>query len=186
MAQHLQQGQPLDAMLLEKHASMAGFFFQEGRQQLAPLHAPLAGTEDMDQGPLHHPHKSERTVGLEGLPLGHHLEGLSQHGLQVGAQGIQLHAAASQDLGGMDIVQQGQQQVLQGHILVAPALGQVEGPLETPVQLRTDLRHRRPPPRGAGGSPRVRPIGGPVRPGFPPHPACRCLPRPRPPGAPPA
>ena len=186
VAEHLQQGQPLDAMLLEELACVAGFLFQKGWKQLTALHASLAGAEGVDQGPLHHPHESKRAVGLEGLALGHHLECLSQHSLQVGAQGVQLHAAALQDSGRMGIVHQGQQQVFQSHVLVAAALGQVEGPLETLVQLGTDLRHRRPPPRGAGGSPRALPAGGLARPVFPPHPACRRLPPPRPPGAPPA
>ena len=186
VAEHFQQGQPLDAVLFEELARVAGFLFQKSRQQLAALHAPLAGAEGVDQGPLHHAHESQRAVGLEGLALGHHLESLSQHGLQVGPQGVQLHAAALQDPGRVGIVHQGQQQVLQGHVLMAAALGQVEGPLETLVQLGTDLRHRRPPRRGAGGSPRARPAGGPVRPGFPPHPAYRCPPHPRPPDVPPA
>ena len=147
MAQHLQQGQALDAVLLKELMRMAGVLFQKGRQQLTALHGRLAGAEGVDKGPLHHPDEAKRAVGLEGLTLGHQFKGSFQHSLQVGSKGIQLHAAALQDPGGVSIIQQRQQQMFQGHILVTAGFGQLKGPLETLVQLGTDLRgirHRSP------------------------------------------
>ncbi len=127
---------------------MARFLLQEGRQQLAAADLPLPGAEGVDQGPLHHPHEAQGAVGLDLLALGNPLEQLFQGRLKVAPERVQLHAAALQGPGGMGIVQEGQQEVLQGHILMAPRLGQLEGPLEALVQVRADLggfRHPRPP-----------------------------------------
>ena len=149
MAQHLEQGEPLHPVALQEVARVAGLLLQEGRQQLARKDLLPAGAERVDERPLHHPHKAQGAVGLEGLALGHRVEGLGQHALQVGAEGFKLHAAAQQGPGGMGILQQGQQQVLKPHVLVAADLGEIEGPLEILVQIGADLgrvRHVRPPP----------------------------------------
>ena len=149
MAQHLQQGQPLDAVALQQMARRAGLLLEECRQQFPPADVLATRAEGVNQGALHHSNEAKCAVGLEGLTVGHGLEGVAQHGLQIGAQGVQLHAAALQGPGGVGIVQQGQQQVFQGHILMAASLGQLKGPLETLVQFGAQLRrirHLRPPP----------------------------------------
>ena len=94
----------------------------------------------MHNGALEHALERNRLDGTARLPLGQGLELLVEMSGQVFAKAVQFRAASPENLGGIWIVRQGEQKVLQRHVLVAPSLCLANGRIKRHFQLTSTHR----------------------------------------------
>jgi hypothetical protein len=89
---------------------------------------------------LEHPVDAEGLLHVEGGALGHALHRVLEEAPQLALESAHVGAAGAQGLGGPRVLQEGQEQVLQGDVLVAQRLGLGDGGAEGVLQLFGDGR----------------------------------------------
>ena len=113
-----------------------GLALAEDRDQhVGPGHLLLAGGLHVEHRALEHALESERGLGLALVARGEHRRVLLQIAHERAPQLLDLDSAGAQHLARGGVVEQGEQQVLDGHELVPLLAGIAEGAVEGELQL---------------------------------------------------
>ena len=96
---------------------------EQGHEEVGPGDLALACALDVEHGALKHPAHADGLVTRELVVVGHPVHRLVEKVLQLLADGLDVTSAALDDLRGAAVVEQRQQQVLEGEVLVTPVLG---------------------------------------------------------------
>ncbi len=112
--------QPVDFLLLEEIHRLGFLLAEQGDQHVGAGDFPVAGGLHVQHRPLQHPLESQGRLGLARVVRPQDRRVVADEDLQIALQFVHLGAAGPQHLGGCRIVQQSQQQMLDGHELVAP------------------------------------------------------------------
>ena len=112
--------QPADFLLFEQIDGLRFLFAEQGDQDIGAGHFPVARGLHVQHRPLQHPLKAQGRLGLARVIRSQDRRVVADENLQVALQFVQMSAAGPQHLCRRRIVQQGQQQVLDGHEFVAP------------------------------------------------------------------
>ena len=125
---HVQAGY---ALRLEEVDGL-GFLLRENRHQhIGAAHLALAGTLNVENGALQDALKAESRLRFAALPaFGDQRGGRVDKLDQIAAQGAELGAAGLEHPDRVVVVQQSDQQVLDGHELVAPRAGRAKGVIQ--------------------------------------------------------
>jgi len=129
---HVQTG---DVLLIEQVDGLGVLLAEQGHQHIGAADLLLAGGLDMEDGPLQDALEAQRRLGLTVGIRRQQGRGLVDEGADLPAQPIRVQAAGAQHPGRRRVVQQRQQQVLHGHVLVVFAAGLFEGLVQREFEL---------------------------------------------------
>ena len=126
-------------LLLEQEYRLAFLLAEDSNQHVGPGHLALAGALHVEDGTLQDTLEAQRRLGFPLLVVGRNQRGgRVDELLEIMAQLVQVSPTGTQHTGRRLVVQQGEQQVLDGHELVTLGSGllerQIEGDFELSVQ----------------------------------------------------